>query len=271
MQQKIWEVAFPNDLKTEFAEIQSEQNNKIGVVVRCISPAEARFIIRGDLTSKNDLLNCLSLAEQLAAKFSCKTLVTQEKISTTWYDSATTFMTAGYELTDESWVFSGPFSPFAERVINIETLLHRKNAIPANSKITNLVDCHERVRDLLNDKKMMDDFEFDHCLKSSSSQTISKEFSQIAWCEDEIVGVILVSSSEELGVYYIPIRYVTPEFRQTWVNALLIAECVKHGPAAGANIVRFEANLKTHKETMLLAEKTGCERIGIFNRYQKYL
>lgn len=270
MLKETWEVAFPQNSRTISAEIQGNSFSKIGVVVHRISSTEARFIIRGNLKSNNDLINCLLLAERLATSIGCHTLVTQEKVPSNWLNANASFKIAGFELTDESWVFSGPFLTFAERIKNTQTLLLRKNVIPKNTRTTNLIGYHDQIKKLLHDHEMMDDFDFDYFLHHSSSQSISSKFSQIVWCNNKIVGVILVSSSVEIGVYYIPIRYVIPEFRQTWVNVLLIAECVKHGPTAGAEIVRFEANLRTHKETISLAKKTGCKPIGTFNRYRKF-
>ena len=266
-----WDVAFPSDQRTSFSRYMTESNRYIGVVVRRYTSFEARFVVRGDLDSKEDLAFCLSAAEKKAQQLGCCVLSTQERIIPEWLDALNTFQQHGFEITDESWLFTGPFNSFASRIRRIESLFHQKNAIPAEARVSSLKEGIQFARALLNDSLMMDDFEFDNSVKLGALKPISTAYSQIAWYGDKIVGVLLVATTPDKRLYDIPIRYVLPEFRQKWVNALLISECVKHGEKIGAEFIQFEANSKSHTETFALAEKTGCERIAIFNRFQKIL
>ena len=266
-----WDVAFPSDQRTIFSRYMTESNRSIGVVVRRYTSFEARFVLRGDLNSKEDLTFCLSAAEKKARQLGCCVLSTQERVNPEWLDASNTFQEQGFKIVDESWLFTGPFSFFASRIRRIEALLNKKNVIPAAARVSSLKEGIQFARALLNDSLMMDDFEFDNGIKLGALKPISTAYSQIAWCGNKIVGVLLVATTPDKRLYDIPIRYVLPEFRQKWVNALLISECVKHGEKIGAEFIQFEANSKSHIETLALAEKTGCKRVAIFNRFQKIL
>ena len=268
---QAWDVAFPSDQRTSFSRYMTEPDRHIGTVVRRYTSCEARFVLRGDLDSKEDLAFCLSAAEKKARQFGCCVLSTQERVNPEWLDALNTFQEHGFEIVDESWLFSGPFNSFASRIRRIESLLHQKNAIPAEARVSSLKEGIQFARSLLNDSLMMDDFEFDNNIKPGALKPISTAYSQIAWCGKKIVGVLLVATTPNERLYDIPIRYVLPEFRQKWVNTLLISECVKHGEKIGAEFIQFEANSKSHTETFALAEKTGCKRVAIFNRFQKIL
>ena len=266
-----WDVAFPSDQRTIFSRYMTESNRYIGVVVRRYTSFEARFVVRGDLDSKEDLAFCLSAAEKKAQQLGCCVLSTQERIIPEWLDALNTFQQHGFEIVDESWLFTGPFNSFASRIRRIESALHQKNAIPAEARVSSLKEGIQFARSLLNDSLMIDDFEFDNRIKLGALKPISTTYSQIAWYGNKIVGVLLVATTPNERLYDIPIRYVLPEFRQKWVNALLISECVKHGEKIGAEFIQFEANSKSHTETFALAEKTGCKRTSVFNRFQKIL
>ena len=266
-----WDVAFPLDKKTLFSTSQNGSDQQIGVVVRRYGAHEARFVLRGEIKSAEDLTTCLKLAEKTARQLGCNVLTTQEKVHPEWCDAFTTFQRQGFKAVDESWVFNGSFESFADRIQRIASMLSHKNAIPQEARVSSLTEGQERVRALLNESLMMDDFEFDNRLKSTASKPISAAYSQIAWHGQQIVGVLLVAPTVDSGVYDIPIRYVLPDYRQTWVNALLIAASVKHGENLGAQFIQFEANLKLHPETLILAKKTGCKRIAVFNRFEKLL
>ena len=266
-----WDVAFPSDKRTTFSRYMAEPNRYIGIVVHRYTSLEARFVLRGDLDSKEDLVFCLSAAEKKARQLGCCVLSTQERVNPEWLDGLNTFQEQGFEIVDESWLFTGPFNSFASRIRRIESLLHQKNAIPAGARVSSLKEGIQFARELLNDSLMMDDFEFDNSIKIGASKPISMAYSQIAWYGNRVVGVLLVATTPNEGLYDIPIRYVLPEFRQKWVNALLISGCVEHGEKIGAEVIQFEANSKSHTETFALAEKTGCKRIAIFNRFRKIL
>ena len=266
-----WDVAFPLDEKTSFSRYMTEPNRYIGAVVRRYTSFEARFVLRGDLNSKEDLAFCLSVAEKKARQFGCRVLSTQERVNPEWLDALNTFQDQGFKIIDESWLFTGPFNSFASRIRRIESLLDQKKAIPQEARVSSLKEGIQFARAILNDSLMMDDFEFDNSIKFGALKPISTTYSQIAWYGNKIVGVLLVATTLDERLFDIPIRYVLPEFRQKWVNALLISACVRHGEKIGAEFIQFEANSKSHTETFALAKKTGCTRVAIFNRFQKIL
>ena len=268
---KYWDVAFPLDEKTRFALFMNGLNHACGVVVRRYTTIEARFVFRGDFLREEDLTVCLTAAENIARELGCCLLTTQEKVDPEWFNALNIFQSFGFKSTDESWTFNGPFIPFADRSRRIAAVLAHKNAIPKEARVSNLIEGQDRVRFLLNETLMMDDFEFDNRLKSKALKPISAAYSQIAWHGQKIVGVLLVAPTVNKGVYEIPIRYVLPDYRHTWVNAQLIFACVKHGEALGAEFIQFEANSKFHHETLYLAKKAGCKRVAVFNRFEKQL
>lgn len=269
--QQSWNISFPSDDKTKSTTFISVTNENIGVIVRKYTSHEARFVLRGNIISSLDLIRLLVAAEELSSSFGCRFLTTQEQIPVLWLDSTRTFCTQGFNVIDESWTYMGPFKPFADRAFHIKQKLFEKNIVPFNAKTTSLFNYKAKIRALLNTSLMMDDFEFDNAIKITYHSPISLLYSQIAWHGHKIVGVLLVASSPEDGVFEIPIRYILPEYRKSWVNALLIAGCVKYGDVSGAKFIKFDANTKTHHETMMLAKKTDCKKIATFNRFQKNL
>lgn len=268
---KHWDIAFPLDEKTRFALFKNGLNQAYGVVVRRYTAIEARFVFRGDFETEKELTVCLTAAEKIARELGCCLLTTQEKVNPEWFNALNIFQSFGFKSTDESWTFNGPFLPFADRSRRVAAVLDHKNAIPKEARVSNLIEGQDRVRFLLNETLMMDDFEFDNRLKSKALKPISAAYSQIAWHGQKIVGVLLVALTVNKGVYEIPIRYVLPDYRHTWVNAQLIFACVKHGEALGAEFIQFEANSKFHHETLYLAKKAGCKRVAVFNRFEKQL
>ena len=268
---KQWDVAFPPDENTRFALFNTGLNQAYGVVVRRYTALEARFVFRGNFEIEDDLIVCLAAAEKIARQLGCCLLTTQEKVHPEWFNALNIFRSLGFKSTDESWTFNGPFLPFADRSRRVAAVLDYKNAIPKEARVSDLTEGQERVRVLLNETLMMDDFEFDNRLKSKALKPISAVYSQIAWHGQKIVGVLLVAPTVDKGVYEIPIRYVLPDYRHTWVNAQLIFACIEHGEALGAEFIQFEANSKFHHETLYLAKKAGCKRVAIFNRFEKQL
>lgn len=266
-----WDVAFPLDERTGIFMLGNNAFHQAGVVVRRYTDREARFILRGDFKSENDLTAGLIQAEKLAYYFGCRFLTTQEKVDPQWLNALSIFKSQSFDVIDESWTFNGPFGLFADRSKRIFSVLVNKNVIPQDARVTNLVEGQEEVRALLNESLMMDDFEFDNRLKIDAVKSISLTCSQIAWHGKKIVGVLLVSPTTDSTVFEIPMRYVLPDYRQSWVNAQLIFAAVQHGEALGAKFIQFEANAKLHHETLLLAKKAGCERVGVFNRFEKKL
>ena len=268
---KHWDVAFPPDERTRFTIFETESARAVGVIVRQYTALEARFVLRGDLKSEEDLIACLAEAEKIACQLGCRSLTTQEKVHPKWFNALNVFGSRGFIPIDESWTFNGPFVSFADRSRRVAAILDYRKAIPKEARVTNLIAGLASVRALLNETLMMDDFEFDNRLKSNALSPISLAYSQIAWHGQKIVGVLLVAPTTDTGLFEIPIRYVLPDYRQTWVNAQLIFECVKHGENLGAEFIQFEANIKFHHETLYLAKKAGCKRVAIFNRFQKQL
>ena len=259
------------DENTHSSKYLINSNRCIGTIVRRYTKSEARFILRGDLNSKDDLAFCLSAAEKSAQQMGCTILSTQERVDPKWLDATTTFQAQGFKMVDKSWVFTGPFRSFSARIGHIESLLHQKRLIPKDARVSSLSEGLPLARALLNETLIMDDFEFDNRLRDGASKPISTMYSQIAWYGQQIVGVLLIATTPDKNLYDIPVRYVHPDFRQSWVNALLISASVKHGEEIGAKFIQFEANPKSHTETLALAEKTGYKRVAVFNRFQKLL
>lgn len=266
-----WDVAFPADRQSIVVLFVSNNNHSFGIVVRKYNIYEARFIIRGNLTSDKDLVVCLQEAERTAMLMGCKILTTQEKIDISWLNSFQVFDQCYFKSVNQSISLEGPFELFADRILKIESLVLQNKAFPKGSKVTSLAEGLSQTRTLLNSSLMMDDFEFDNGLKNDSPSPLSISYSQVAWQDDEVVGVLLVASTATVDLFDIPIRYVAPTFRHSWVNTFLTAACVRHGYAASAKRIRFEANLSLHKETISFAKKCGCSITNNFSRFEKDL
>lgn len=266
-----WEVSFPRDEELRFEQFHHGLSRIFGIVVYRFTETEARFVLRGDLESGEDLVACLTAGEALARQLKCRELVTHEKLRPDWLDAAVLMKQGGFEPLDESWVFECPFALFAERLNRLMQVLDRNRAVPKEARVTDLTAGIDLARTLLEEARLMDGFDFDHRLKPRVAKPISADYSQLVWVGETLAGVILVAPAREDGTYEIPIRYIIPAYRQTWVNALLIHSCVKRGEILGAATVRFNANSKTHHETIRLAEQAGCVRVASSHRYGKSL
>lgn len=268
---KHWEIPFPLDQGLKLMVYQTQSARSFGIIVYRFDESEARFILRGDHESGDDLVACLQAAEEFASQLGCQALVTQEKIRPDWLDAANIFVESGFEPLDESWIFQCPFEPFEKRVNRIMELLMRNGAIPVDARTSDLNEGMSLARGLLADARLMDGFDFDHRLSAAATKPISAEHSKLVWVGSKLVGIILVAPTGDDGTYAIPVRYIIPAYRRTWVNAALIHSCVKNGKTEAAVTVRFNANSKTHHETIHLAKQAGCVRIALVHRYGKRL
>lgn len=266
-----WDIAFPADHQSVVVLFVSDTNLSFGVVVRRFSEHEARFVIRGDPTSDLDLYYCLREAENTALSLGCRTLLTQEKIEINWLNSLELFLKCSFNSINETASFEGPFNLFAERILKAESVLLQKRLLPKGARITCLAEGQQQARALLHNTLMMDDFEFDNRIKSNASSPLSPSFSQLAWNHNDIVGILLVARTTTAELFHIPIRYVIPSFRHTWVNTFLLAASVRLGIQENAKSLRFEANLVAHQETLSLAKKMGCKMTKKFSRFEKRL
>jgi hypothetical protein len=268
---ETWDVSFPRNENLRSEIFHAGVTRCYGIVVYRFSETEARFVLRGDLLSGEDLVACLAAGEALARQLKCCELVTHEKLRPDWFDTAVLLKDGGFRPLDESWIFECPFALFAERLNRIMQVLVRNSAVPTDARVTDLTEGFALARTLLEEARLMDGFDFDHRLMSGVAKPISSVYSQLVWIGETLAGVILVAPACDDGTYEIPIRYIIPAYRQTWVNALLIHSCVKRGELLGAATVRFNANSKTHHETIRLAEQAGCVRIASSHRYGKSL
>lgn len=266
---RSWEIPFPKGPALCYQVFQNGLGEIFGVAVYRFSNSEARFVIRGELFDADDLRTCLNVAEDLGRQLGCSEIVTQEKMRPDWLGAGDVFKKCQFQQLDESWIFECPFKPFAERLNRIMRVLRRDGSIPEGARVTDLAVGQGLARAILGEALLMDGFDFDNRLKPGSTKYISAEFSQLVWIGKKLVGIMLVAPTGKNGIYEIPIRYIAPAYRKTWVNALLIYSCVKRGESVNATTIRFNANAKMHHETIRLAEQSGCTCIALSHRYGK--
>lgn len=242
-----------------------------GVSVYKFSGDEARFVVRGELEHPQDLQACLVRAEKSALELGCSQLATQEKLRADWLDAESVFKANDFAQLDTSLIFECPFQRLAERSKRAVNTLERRNAVPAMASVTSLMEGRDRARAMLDEASVMDGFDFDNRLMWGSKKSVSMTYSQLVWLEKALVGVILVAPTSVDTVYEIPIRFIAPSYRQTWVNTLLIHSCVKYGEVFPVNAIRFNANPDTHHETISLARIAGGRQVATAHRYGKVL
>ena len=214
---------------------------------------------------------CLAKAEELARQLGCCELVTQEKMRPDWFDAERVFKTDGFRQLDASLIFECPFDKLASRSTRIMQALRRRGAIPEKARVTDLREGRRLARSTLEEALLMDGFDFDNRLTAGATKFISEDYSQLVWLDRTLLGIILVAPTQDEDVYEIPIRFIMPAYRQTWVNALLIHSCVERGEAMSAKAIRFNANADTHRETIRLAEQASGTLIASSHRYGKPL
>lgn len=264
-------ISFPRNENTAFKIISGSDNNEICVSVHKHSNEEARFLFKGELTTSDDIEYSLHTAESLAFSSGCRLLVTQEKIDTFHLDASNTFVRSGFKKTDESVVYAGSFATFFERIQCIYFKLKRKGVIPSHALIANLSEVKLKVRSILNDNHMMDHYDFDFRLKEKTALSICEHLSKVAILDDKIIGILLVSSAFDHNNFNIPIRFIESDYRQSWVNAVLMHASIQQGIALSAKTLQFEANVLTHLETIYFAKKMGCSSVASFNRFSKFI
>lgn len=266
-----WEVSFPKGEDLRWLVFEAAQARRFGMVIYRFSNEEARFIFRGEFEYQNELVACLAEAEQIVRELGCSQLVTQEKIRPEWLEADRVMKSNGFEQLDQSWVLECPFTPFEKRLNRIMSALQINGSIPKEARVSDLQEGMNLARVLLEEASLMDGFEFDALLGASATKHVSAAYSQLVWVGQTLAGIILVAPTATEGTYEIPIRFILPAFRQTWVNTLLLHACVQQGVRLGATTIRFNANAKTHRETMRLAEMAGCVRTASLHRYGKKL
>jgi hypothetical protein len=268
-QKSLWDIPFPNDDRVLSEAFLSEADAAYGVSVYRFSNDEARFVLRGNLETAQDLEASLAIAEKLAHELGCRELVTQEKLRPDWLEAEHTFGALGFAQLDASLIFECPFGKLAERSARVMRALQRRNGIPKEAQVTSLKAGRKIARSILEEALLMDGFDFDNRLTAAAAKHISEDYSQLVWLGDTLLGIILVAPTSEENVYEIPIRFIVPSYRQSWVNALLIDSCVIRGEARSATAIRFNANADTHRETIRLAKHAGGTLIASSHRYGK--
>lgn len=88
--------------------------------------------------------------------------------------------------------------------------------------------------------------------------------SPVALVGDQVVGLLLWFLDGSVGT--VPARVVAPGHRGAWVNALLMAEALEAGWAAGGRRVRFEIPAGNH-DTEKLARRLGAKQLQIVDCY----
>ena len=266
-----WKIPFPTGNDIRFALFDADPARRFGIVVYRFSESETRFVIRGNLDSREDLVTCLKAGEGISRQLKSRQLVTQENFLPDWLDAANVFKECGFVSIDESWSFECPFAPFAERSNRIMQNLVRHGAVPKDARVSGISEGREQVRAILEKARLLDGFDFDQHLKIDKGGSISNDYSRLVWVGQTLAGIILVAPTGQDGIFEIPVRYIIPSYRKTWVNAFLIHSCIKRGEAMGAATIRFSANSKTHHETICLAKKVGCVRVAASHRYGQQL
>lgn len=242
-----------------------------GVSVYRFSDDEARFVVRGELGDPEDLRACITHAEASALALGCSRLVTQEKLRSDWLAAESVCYAEGFVQLDTSLVFECPFTPLASRSKRAVHALERREAIPAAASVTSLKEGMSAARNMLNAASIMDDFDFDSRLAAHSTKPVSAQYSRLVWLDDALIGIVLVAPTPVDAVYEIPVRFIAPSYRQTWVNTLLIHSCVQYGEAYAAEAIRFNANPEMHQETISLANSIRGQHIATSHRYGKDL
>lgn len=264
-----WDIPFPDDGLVRSEAVFNETGAVFGVSVYRFSHDEARFVLRGNSETAQDLQSSLAVAERLARELGCRALVTQEKLRPDWLEAERIFRASGFAQLDASLIFECPFETLAERSTRIMRALRRRSAIPKEAQVTSLRAGRKIARSILGEALLMDGFDFDNRLTAAAAKHISEDYSQLVWLGDTLLGIILVAPTPEEHVYEIPIRFIVPPYRQSWVNALLIDSCVTRGEAMSATAIRFNANADTHGETIRLAEQAAGKLIAASHRYGK--
>ena len=266
-----WDIPFPASGRI-VSQIRLKQGvAAYGVSVYCFSADVARFVIRGDLTDAEDLMACLAKADKLARQLGCCELVTQEKMRPDWLGTERVFRAGGFRQLDASFIFECPFNQLAIRSTRVMKILKQRGAIPREARVTDLREGRKLARFILEEALLMDGYDFDNRLEPGATKYISETYSQLVWLGSTLLGIILVAPTQDQDIYEIPIRFIMPSHRQTWVNALLIQSCVQRGEVMSAKAIRFNANADTHRETIRLAEQAGGTLIASSHRYGKSL
>ncbi len=174
----------------------------------------------------------------------------------------------GFNRSETIEEYEADFDVVWSRCSRICERLRLKGSIPADARITGVE--HSIVGDVrrrLHMERIMDTFDFDSRLMPGHPQPADLERSTAILLDNRLVGAMVVAPLTGEGGYLVIGRWVAPEFRRGWLNAVLIHNSVRQGVEMNLSFVRFVANSRFHSETRALARRLGGRSANIRHRY----
>ena len=174
----------------------------------------------------------------------------------------------GFHPSETIEEYEAAFDDVWNRCSRIYKRLRCKGAIPANAQITGLQpSILSEVRTRLHKERIMDTFDFDARLMPGHPQRIDLERSTAIRLDERLVGTMVVAPMVGQDGYMVTGRWVSPEYRRGWLNAVLIHNSVRECVELNLAFVRFVANSRFHSETRTLAKRLGGHSVSTRHRY----
>lgn len=165
---------------------------------------------------------------------------------------------AGFQVVENLETYQAPYKNVLTRSTRILEAARSRRAIPERASIGGLTREHlGRIRTLFHEQQIMTATEIDLRLGSRHPQPINAPGSTLCRVDDQLVGAMLIAPLPDPKGYLVTARWVHPDYRNSWVNAALLAHSCRQVEPLGLEYVRFLGNTAKHDETARLATRLG--------------
>ena len=176
----------------------------------------------------------------------------------------------GFGESERLEVFEAPFDAVWSRCRRIHALLERRHSIPDAAQIVAFEPRRlPELRAVFHNSQIVSCLDFDARLSPQHEEAIDLERSTAIVLDETLIGAMLVCPIKGGAGYLVSGRWVAPEFRNGWVNAVLIYNSVRQGVDLSLDFVRFVANSEAHQETVRLASRLGGKRVRSLERLSR--
>lgn len=255
-----WSGIYPGDAPLDgFVAVTAGRGLPVGVLTWFESEdasAEGSFVLAVNRSARNGDAVASALVERLP---------TQMLRQRNWIaeDSVESRALAdiGARVSSAGCIYEIPFDSVDERVRRLGAMLDAKKPLQSGQEIRSWSpELRMEVRGIVQAEKLADVACLDAMMTPGSTVAISTPATSLALDEGRLVGIFL--SHIQGDRCEVPVRWVAPSHRQSWVNARLMLRSLTEGRPHHPEVtrLRFKGDEATHRETHQLCRRFGGEQ-----------
>ena len=103
-------------------------------------------------------------------------------------------------------------------------------------------------------------------LEASLTDPRLQQLSVVAMENHRVAGVLVIEREDELAK--VSARVVDPDYRGSWVNALMMAAALERGKSTGVRRVQFDS-LATNSDTLKLGRRFGADTVRVVDTFER--